>query len=150
MRSIMARARRTCLATVTVFGLVTVYGCGGQMFGPVEGILKMNGKPLANVQVEFLPEANGPRSMGVTDPEGKYQLTTIDNRPGALVGTHRVVLSDLQIYDDKPLPPGEKMKRDIVPIRPARFSSRYSNAGNTPLKKEVKSSPNTIDLEVTP
>src|SRR5262249_40201826 len=121
-----------------------------QALGPVEGTLKMNGKPLANVQVEFLPEANGPRSVGVTDPEGKYQLTTDDNRPGALVGTHRVVLNDLQIYDDKPLAPGEKMKRDIVPVRSPRFPARYSNAGNTPLKKEVKSSPNTIDLEVTP
>jgi hypothetical protein len=134
---------------VTTFALLAA-GCGGSTLSPVEGTLKMNGKPLANVQVEFLPEANGPRSTGVTDQEGRYRLRTDDQRTGALVATHRVVLTDLQIFDDSSPAPGEKGKRDILPVRPSRLPPRYANIANTPLKKQVQSGPNAIDLEVTP
>ena len=142
--------RPTALAVVAFFGMLAIPGCTGQSLGPVEGTLMMNGKPLANVQVEFMPEANGPRSTGVTNQEGKYRLATDDQRTGAVVGRQRIVLHDLQIYDDKPPAPGESPKRDIIPVRPSRFPPRYGNPASTPLKKEVKSSPNTIDLEVTP
>jgi hypothetical protein len=145
----MSQSQRAGLV-VAAFGFLTAGGCGGPSLGPVEGTLRMNGKPLANVMVEFLPEADGPRSSGVTDPEGKYRLKTIDDRPGAMVGTHRVVLNDLQIYDDKPPAPGEKKKKDIIPVRPSRLPPRYAEVANTPLKKEVHAAPNTIDLEVTP
>jgi len=142
-------SQHTRLAAATTLLLLLIAGCSGQSFAPVEGTLSMNGRPLANVQVEFQPEANGPRSTGFTDQDGKFQLTTESQRPGAVVGMHRVVLYDTQIYDDKP-PPGQKKERDIVPIRPARFPARYSEVAKTPLKKEVQSSPNSIELEVTP
>jgi hypothetical protein len=146
----MSRWHRAGLAAVAALGLLTSGGCGGPACGPVEGSLRMNGKPLANVLVEFLPEANGPRSSGVTDPAGKYRLTTLDGRAGALVGRHRVVLSDLEVYDDKPPAPGEKKKRDVVPARPSRLPRHYGEVANTPLKKEVHAAPNTIDLDVVP
>src|SRR5438093_4468976 len=71
-------------------------------YAEVEGTARLNGKPLANVQVEFWPEANGPRSLGVTDARGHYELASIEQEPGAMVGTHRVIVYDLQVYSDKP------------------------------------------------
>jgi hypothetical protein len=146
----MSRWQRAGLAAGAALGLLTSGGCGGPACGPVEGTLRSNGKPLANVLVEFLPEANGPRSTGVTDAAGQYRLTTLDGRAGALVGRHRVVLSDLLVYDDKPPAPGEKKKRDIVPVRPSRLPRQFGEVASTPLKKEVHAAPNTIDLDVSP
>jgi hypothetical protein len=146
----MARWHRAALLGFAGLGLLTAGGCGGSAPAPVEGTLRMNGKPLGNVQVEFLPEANGPRSTGVTDQTGHYTLTTLDGRPGALVGRHRVVLSDLGVYEDKAPAPGEKKKRDIALVRPSRLPAQYGDVTNTPLRKEVRAAPNTIDLEVSP
>jgi hypothetical protein len=135
-------------AALTALGLLTLAGCGGNpSLGPVEGTLRMNGKPLANVQVEFLPEANGPRSTGVTDQDGHYTLTSNDQKPGAAVGSHRVLLYDLQVYDDKPVGRVKK-DQDVTPVRPSRIPTQYANPALTPLKKEVSKEPNTIDLEV--
>jgi hypothetical protein len=146
----MARWHHAAWVAVAGLGLLAAGGCGGPACGPVEGTLRMNGKPLGNVLVEFLPEANGPRSTGVTDPAGNYRLTTLDGRPGAVVGRHRVVLSDLGVYEDKAPAPGEKKKRDIALVRPSRLPHQYSEVASTPLKKEVHAAPNTIDLDVTP
>jgi hypothetical protein len=144
----MTRTRLAGLAALIFWSLGAVSGCSrGPSLAPVEGTLKMNGKPLANVQVEFLPEINGPRSRGVTDKEGKYSLATDDQRAGAVVGSHRVLLYDLQAFDDKP-PPGKKKDRDVVPVRPSRVPTRYTEVDNTPLKKEVRKEPNDIELEV--
>jgi hypothetical protein len=108
----------------------------------------MNGKPLANVQVEFWPEANCPRSAGVTDKDGRYELTCDGKRPGAVVGAHKVILYDLQVYDGKAF--GGKKDADVTPVRPSRIPPRYTEPTGTPLKKEVRKEPNVIDLEVTP
>jgi hypothetical protein len=130
-------------------GLLALAGCSGNpSLGPVEGTLRMNGKPLANVQVEFLPEANGPRSTGVTDQDGHYTLTSNDQKPGAVLGSHRVLLYDLQVYDDKPAGHAKK-DQDVTPVRSSRIPVQYTNTASTPLKKEVHKEPNTIDLEVT-
>jgi hypothetical protein len=134
---------------LTALGLLALASCSGSpSLGPVEGTLRMNGKPLANVQVEFLPESNGPRSTGVTDQAGHYTLTSYDQKPGAVVGNHRVLLSDLQVYDDKPAGHVKK-DQDVTPVRSSRIPVQYSNTALTPLKKEVHKEPNTIDLEVT-
>jgi hypothetical protein len=133
--------------------VVLAGGCGrGPALAPVEGTVRMNGQPLANVQVEFWPESNGARSTGLTDKGGRYQLTYNGKQPGAVVGPHRVLLYDLQVFGDNPLPVGGKRNKDadVTPVRASRFLASYADSVKTPLKKEVGASPNVIDLEVTP
>lgn len=61
---------------------------------PVSGKITLDGKPLAGVHVSFQPQGGGPASVGITDEQGKYHLRLIDTqRPGAMVGTHRVYFS---------------------------------------------------------
>jgi hypothetical protein len=142
-----SRSRGVAVA-LAVVGLLAVAGCGGDpRLEPVEGTLRLNGKPLANVQVEFLPEANGPRSRGVTDQDGHYRLATDGQKSGATVGSHRVLLYDLQVYNDESV---GRMKKDqdATPVRPSRIPAAYANPASTPLKKEVLGEPNTIDLDV--
>jgi hypothetical protein len=146
----MLRSRRGWPAVLTTLVLLAAGGCGRQpILQPVEGTLRMKGKPLADVQVEFWPEANGPRSTAVTDKDGHYQLTCDGTRPGAVVGAHRVILYDLQVYGDNPLS-GKGKDADVTPVKASRIPTRYTDAAGTPLKKEVRKEANVIDLEVTP
>ena len=62
--------------------------------------MSLDGTPLSNVQVEFVPETRRkpkvalPMSVGVTDEAGRYELHATDGRLGAAVGEHRVIVKD--------------------------------------------------------
>jgi hypothetical protein len=148
----MAYIRRGGPALLTLL-VVLAGGCArGPALAPVEGTVRMKGQPLANVQVEFWPESNGARSTGLTDKDGRYQLTYNGKQTGAVVGLHRVLLYDLQVFGDNPFPMGGKRNKDadVTPVKASRFPASYADSVQTPLKKEVGASPNVIDLEVTP
>jgi len=69
-------------------------GCGGNgKLAPVSGVVKLNGKPVADVEVIFQPtsgdsvNAPGPAAYGVTDANGRYTLKVVgEDRNGASVG----------------------------------------------------------------
>jgi hypothetical protein len=69
-------------------------------FYPVEGTVTRGGRPLPNIQVVFLADPDsgtvGPRATGATDAAGRYRLRTDQGDDGAVAGTHRVVLVDLE------------------------------------------------------
>jgi hypothetical protein len=135
-----------CLA-----GLLGLAGCDrGPAFAEVSGTLKVDGKPLENVQVEFWPLASGPRSIGVTDKEGKFTLTSDDGkRTGAVVGPHKVVLIDLAAYADVPLTRSREVEN--LNLKSSRIPARFSDPNNTPLKQEIVSGQvNTVTLEANP
>ena len=140
---------RHCLLAI---GLVTLMaGCsGGPIFADVEGYVKMKGKPLDNIQVEFWPEGNGPKSVGVTDAEGKYTLASVDGKKkGAMVGKHVVVLLDLKVRGDKFLGRAAE-NHDFSKNPKTRIHMSYGSAASSRLKKEVVSGqqPNVIELTV--
>jgi hypothetical protein len=119
----------------------------------VKGVVKYHGRPVPNVQVEFLPEpkdqkvaALGPRSSGVTDKDGRYTLATDDQRPGAVVGAHRVLVRDLQMTGNKFV--GRKADSDNFKFVPSRVPTVYGDPANSPLKRQVKAEPQTIDLDL--
>src|SRR5207244_3326530 len=95
--------------TRAILGLVflgawALAGCGGSTkVVEAEGVVTQNGKPLENVQVEFLPDPNqgttGLRSTGVTDAQGRFKLTYQDNRSGVVPGKHRVLITDLKQWE---------------------------------------------------
>src|SRR5262245_5469525 len=78
-------------------------GCGerGPKLEQVEGRVLLDGKPLKNILVTFLPDPNestfGPNSTAITDEDGHYRLVCEEKarRPGVIAGTHRVTLIDL-------------------------------------------------------
>jgi hypothetical protein len=134
-----------------LFGALGMVGCSGPRMAEVKGTVKLNGKPLPKIMVEFIPDtATGQRSTGTTDENGEYALICDDQRPGAIVGPHRVLLHDLAVYGDKGL--GRKLElvgtKGGPTLNPSRISDQYSNPAKTPIKKEVKPESQTIDLDV--
>jgi hypothetical protein len=59
---------------------------------------------------------------------------------------HRVVAIDLAVYGDKPIPRG---REEEVLLKTSRLPAGYGELSKTPWKKEVSSSTNVIDLEVS-
>jgi hypothetical protein len=127
--------------------------------GEVEGTLSWQGMPLSNVRVEFIPDAEngttGPRSTGVTDANGHYVLRCDDRRPGAIIGCHCVVLQEVggqepaRDRDPRKRPGQNPAAEGPAPAEaPVMLPSIYKGAGSTPLKRDVKPGPQTIDLEL--
>jgi len=88
---------RNSLWSVLAMGvLLVVGGCGSSRdrppLGKVSGTVTMDGNPLVGVVVSFSPQG-GRTSSGVTDANGKYELTYAHGVKGAQVGKHTVHIS---------------------------------------------------------
>ncbi len=93
---------REALCVAGAFAVFCMTGCGGGedfRVAPVSGKITMDGKPLANVSINFQPEGTdqkltGSGSYGKTDEEGRYTLAvTTTGDPGAVVGRHSVSIT---------------------------------------------------------
>jgi hypothetical protein len=122
---------------LTLGAAFAIAGCsGGPKFEEVTGTVKAGNKPLDNVQVEFWPEVSGPRSIGVTDKQGHFTLHSDDGKhPGAVVGSHKVVLVDLAIYEGVPLNMSRQVEK--MDMKSTRIREQYATPAGTQLKREV-------------
>jgi hypothetical protein len=147
-----------CCRSSCWFALLVVVaaGCGKTpVFNDlVEGAAKLDGKPLGNAHILFVPDEPDlkvPGSMGITDENGHFQLTREDGEPGALVGKNLVVVvrgresnrSLGEKADAAEGGPGTKAKKDRRPIPPA-----YTAASKTKLIVNVTPDQHTYDLEL--
>ena len=92
----------TQLVTMFAFAASLLFaGCGGPTTVPVSGKVTAAGKPMAGIHVCFQPRskgsesgAAGPASVGTTDAEGRFTLSTIEPvLQGAVPGDHIVIIS---------------------------------------------------------
>jgi len=124
-------------------------GCGVRVErGEVEGELRGDGKPLANVLVTFVPDQGaGPKavpSSGLTDAQGRFRLRAEDQREGAVVGPYRVVVEDMAVYSAPRSPDGTGLR-----MPPARFPARYRDPLRTPLHQQVRAGPQSVELDLS-
>ncbi len=83
---------------VVLFSLPAITGCNenGRALAPVSGLITLDGKPLSGGSIVCQPLAPpgsiiaGKGSGAYCDADGRFQLETLDGRPGAVVGEHRV------------------------------------------------------------
>src|SRR5262249_3315945 len=89
--------------------LLFLPGCGKPYrAAEVDRGLLPRGRPGHKVHIQFIPDADkgttGPIAAADTDAEGRFTLRLMEgdaasSRPGAVVGWHRVVLSDRQLAE---------------------------------------------------
>lgn len=112
-RSFAQGAERGCPVVarlaVAIAGMIvlSVTGCGEPRPSPVfrkdlAGIVMLDDQPLAGARVLLVPlnpdlGVDWKMSFGLTDDQGKFELKTRDEQPGAWSGRHLVIIS-------KPLP----------------------------------------------
>ena len=112
-----------------------VSGCGGSQYAPVSGRVTLDGEPVADAVVMFLPiapegqvEAPGPGSMAVTNERGEFTLKVPSvGVAGAVVGEHRVAVTpntpDGPVRRVKPIPPRYNLNS------PLRFTVSKAGSG---------------------
>jgi hypothetical protein len=127
---------RTCFVLLL---LSAALGCGGgPTIIPVEGVVKINGKPAGNLLIQFTPESWSESSKvlsatAVSNPSGKFVLTCDNGRPGATPGKHKVTVLDNNLSAEGEPPPGGVRK-----VVPNRIPGRYLSASTTPLEVVVE------------
>src|SRR5438105_4381584 len=103
-----------------------VVGCSNAPYDvvPVGGQVTLDGKPLPKASVTFVPMATktrenpGPTSQGVTDPDGRFQVSIDQQTPGAVVGKSRIYISTIlsdPLLDDRDAGGPRRIVRDRVP-----------------------------------
>ena len=122
-------------------------GCGYRSsdidLADVSGTVTLDGKPLANVLLTFVPDT-GRSSFGTTDAAGFYQLKYTGDTDGAVLGEHKVVIESLAAVDGGFSDPSiEHSNADSKELVPRKYNARST------LKREVASGSNTIDFELT-
>jgi hypothetical protein len=157
-RKLFVAAARLAVAALCI----AMTGCSRQAeLGGVSGSVLLDGKPLSNVQVEFVPETRGkpkvglPMSVGVTDEAGRYELHATDGRLGAAVGEHRVVVRDLALPAGGRIGSRAEADRAATVVGRAKLSPQtrlpaaYMNSATSPLHLTVASGEQTLDLELS-
>ncbi len=110
------------LHLLTGLTVITLVGCAKPVkLVPAGGSVEIGGAPAEGIVVQFLPQAkdgqNRPSSFATTGPEGRFDLVTHGGKPGAVEGTHSVILVDT--LEERPAQGSRATK-------PPRLDSRYA------------------------
>ncbi|HZY91084.1 MAG TPA: hypothetical protein VFE78_40045 [Gemmataceae bacterium] len=123
----------------------------------VEGRVMLNGQPLPNAQVVFMPELERygaeMNSVGETDGEGRFRLTcAYQQQPGACVGTHRVLVTDPPARDEfrsQSQQAQEAYMKYLRSLKNRPIPAAYGNVGKTPLRVEVKADQKSYEISLS-
>ena len=117
----------------------------------VEGTITMDGTPLDNTSVQFIPKKEGvgiESAGGYTDASGKYTLSSMNGDPGkgALVGDYNVFISKTISV---PVPgarqiEGEPPEEESQLVTPAIYKDR----SNPQLEATVVKGKNTFNFDL--
>lgn len=119
--------------------LIAFGGCTGERTYPVEGVVKFKGdgnpaKDLAGGTVAFTTPDLTYSSTAVIGPDGRFSLTGLDTRKGALARKYKVTV--VNPYDD-----------DVR--RPRTAHPKYGSSVTTPIVVEVvPEGPNQFEVIV--
>jgi hypothetical protein len=134
--------------------LVAVAGCGTRppAIVPVAGVVLINGAPVPNVRVQFIPQIENARdylAQGTTDSKGQFTLTCQDQE-GACATENIVVLSEdipeqLTRSDDKSRAAFHQYMQNLKnrPIPP-----QYLTAAESPLRITVSADRQEYKIEL--
>jgi len=112
---------------------------------PVKGTVMLDGEPLPNADVSFIPDGKSDKSViaatAKTDSSGKYQLRT-DGKLGAPAGRYRVVVERWATPDGAPFREDPENGMDMEQARMAgkvkqSVPEKYSDILKTQLSAEV-------------
>jgi hypothetical protein len=123
---------------------VALPGCGGSV-SPVEGVVLLDGKPLANVSVQFVPQGSGRDATGQTDKSGEFAMSTFKPGDGVMPGSYKVVISPPAGTPDPAQYATAEEAMAAASKAPATkesttFPQQYTRVDQTPLKQDVPTS----------
>lgn len=152
----MNMSHRYIALGVLLAGFLAIGCSNAPPLAEVSGKVTMNGQPLRNVRVEFHPDPDkgtrGKGSSGTTDASGQFTLTYSDGQPGAIIGHHRVIVTDLDVFGNVVVGRGDYRTDDPkgpkeTPTK-TRFADRFSSLASSPFSQEVKPGMGPVILDI--
>ncbi|MEQ1830635.1 MAG: carboxypeptidase-like regulatory domain-containing protein [Pirellula sp.] len=125
--SLRSRTLAPCMMMASLFFLLS--GCGSDL-STVKGKVTLDGTPVENAFVEFVPKGKGTPSYGRTDKDGNYYLAYSLEKNGAAPGEYAVRISTADVGD---------VGRASIP---ERVPDRYNR--KTELSAEVKANQSSV------
>jgi hypothetical protein len=119
--------------------LIFVCGCAANPV-PVEGVVTLDGKPLAGAEVIFAPEQPGENgsvmAVATADDQGVFRLNT-HNARGAFPGRYKVTISHRALPTNVPEPKNPEEAMSVYKLRKDVVPAQYAKYETTPLQAEV-------------
>ncbi len=162
--------RRTQLIHGMLLTLICSLGCSGSSGSPelvpVSGTVLYKGAPVEGALVSFHHEKAPRLASGVTDKEGKFVLTMLENGDGAMPGTNLITVTKgaaapAAAPPSAATPPSpediakkmaemtggndpRKKKKEEAGELPAKYGAQTT----TPLKEEISATNNKIAIQL--
>lgn len=140
--------RRSWSAAALTGLLALAAGCGGSAgLVPVSGTVRLDGQPLAQASLRFVPDGDARTHWGtaLTGADGKYRVMGPQGQDGLAPGPYKVTVSRLLRKDGTPppanVPPIESDATESLP-------AIYSHPDRTTLKVTVEPG-KSVDLDLT-
>jgi len=160
-QKVRSRYRPVRLVVLVAFALLGM-GCNGDSLpdmAEVSGVILLDGKPLDEVEIVFMPvpglrpESVDPQASGYSDPAGRFRPETrIEGHtyPGVVVATHRVAVRDLKRLSSPVPDPRQETAGETPSRRPGgRFSPRFADLMSGPFPTvAIGQGPQTIRIEL--
>ena len=139
--------------------LLLSIGCGGDdRVSDVSGTVTLDGEPIADATLTFMPQDGGRPGFGITDANGAFTLTTFAEGDGAVHGAHSVTITAMEEKVSEKAEElaeefgslSEVMQRRRKPKQIWRVPQRYSESDTSGLEFEVKrGEKNVADFSLT-
>jgi hypothetical protein len=130
---------RAEVAVALGIALLSIVGCGdsGPKEAPVakaKGIVTYQGKPVSGATVTFIKEGANRTGAGVTNSEGRFEISTYANNDGAIIGDHVVTVIKKTAESTNAAPTQPKTPEEMAAAM-AKFKAGQESAAET--KKEM-------------
>jgi hypothetical protein len=115
------RGKATLAGWLLVVVVAAAAGCGssGPEIAYVTGRVTMDGKPLPNATVVFIPE-NGRPAGARTDENGEYVLNFTEGRQGAIPGKNAIRITTLREAEQ------DENGKTVLPASPETIPPEYN------------------------
>ncbi|WP_435005345.1 hypothetical protein P12x_003242 [Tundrisphaera lichenicola] len=131
---------------IALLSILSASGCGsdGPVMGRVSGTVTVEGEPLKKGTVTFIAtDSQRPNATGAIDSNGYYSLQTTEPGDGAVVGSYKVAISDVDSSALNTAMPGMP-----APVAKSAISKTYLDANSSGLTAEVESGSQTKDFDL--
>ena len=132
-------------SALVFLGLLVAAGCGRSANRPatfvVSGTVTLGGKPVEGAIITFRPADGQYPANGVTDADGRYELTTFSIGDGAMAGPYRVMIMK---FEETAGRGGSESQDEYVPVMgptPAPknlLPAKYADAAKSGLTADVQ------------
>lgn len=129
----------SAFASLIVTNLI---GCNFSGLSPVEGVVMLDGVPVANASIQFIPQGSGRDATAGTNAKGEFVMSTQEPRDGVMPGAYKVVITPpanagpLQKFTSADEAMAAEARAQPIPANPS-FPVKYTRQDLTPLTQEV-------------